>query len=136
MVASIDVRRDEAGQLTCFSHSGKRAVPGAIRWPGRASWPTAAPARSCSRRSIATAPCAGYDLELIAQVAGAVGIPVIASGGAGSYDDLIAAVGAGASAVAAASIFHFTEQTPAGAKEAMQAAGIPVRQRLSHPVVA
>ena len=54
---------------------------------------------------------------------------MIASGGAGSYEDMIKAVcEAGASAVAAASIFHFTEQTPAGAKKAMEKAGIPVRK--------
>jgi len=69
----------------------------------------------------------GYDLEGVRAVAEAVTIPVIASGGAGSYADLIDAVRAGASAVAAASIFHFTEQTPREAKLALQHAGIPAR---------
>lgn len=69
----------------------------------------------------------GYDLELIAHVAGAVTVPVIASGGAGSYEDMAAAIGAGASAVAAASIFHFTEQTPLEAKRFLHARGIPTR---------
>ena len=56
-------------------------------------------------------------------------IPVIASGGAGNYQHMVDAVSqAGASAIAAASIFHFTEQTPAEAKTAMQTAGIPVRR--------
>jgi cyclase len=77
----------------------------------------------------------GYDLELIERVACAVTVPVIASGGAGSYQHMVDAVQrAGASAVAAASMFHFTEQTPAGAKAAMQAAGIPVRQNLGGPL--
>jgi cyclase len=76
----------------------------------------------------------GYDLDLVGQVAAAVSIPVIASGGAGCYQHMIEAVQAGASAVAAASIFHFTQQTPAEAKTAMQAAGIPVRQGLSASV--
>ncbi|MGI9316080.1 MAG: HisA/HisF-related TIM barrel protein, partial [bacterium] len=71
----------------------------------------------------------GYDLDLVESVVEVVGVPVIASGGAGSYQHMIDVVKqAGASAVAAASIFHFTEQTPASAKSAMQAAGIPVRQ--------
>jgi cyclase len=71
----------------------------------------------------------GYDLDLVERVAGAVRIPVIASGGAGCYQHMVDAVTqAGASAVAAASIFHFTEQTPAEAKAAMAAAGIPIRQ--------
>jgi cyclase len=71
----------------------------------------------------------GYDLDLIAAVVSAVKIPVIASGGAGNYQHMVEAVlKAGASAVAAASIFHFTEQTPVEAKKALAAAGIPVRQ--------
>jgi len=71
----------------------------------------------------------GYDLALIEAVARAVNIPVIASGGAGTYQHMVEAVTeAGASAVAAASMFHFTEQTPAGAKTALAAAGVPVRQ--------
>jgi cyclase len=71
----------------------------------------------------------GYDLMLVEQVVNAVNIPVIAAGGAGNYGHMIEVVkNAGASAVAAASIFHFTEQTPAGAKQAMEEAGIPVRR--------
>lgn len=71
----------------------------------------------------------GYDLQLVEKVAHVVDIPVIASGGAGSYEHMVSAVrDAGASAVAAASMFHFTEQTPAGAKQALSAAGIPVRR--------
>lgn len=69
----------------------------------------------------------GYDLELISRVAGAVACPVTASGGAGSYEDMNAALGAGASAVAAASMFHFTDQTPRGAKEYLQDRGHEVR---------
>jgi len=71
----------------------------------------------------------GYDLPLIEAVVRAVKVPVIASGGAGNYQHMVEAVTqAGASAVAAASMFHFTEQTPAGAKAALAAAGVPVRQ--------
>jgi cyclase len=70
----------------------------------------------------------GYDLSLIRTVASAVTIPVIASGGAGSYADMADAIlDAGASAVAAASMFHFTEQTPLEAKRYLQDRGIPVR---------
>ena len=73
----------------------------------------------------------GYDLQLIQDVASAVDVPVIASGGAGKYQDMIdAIVHAGASAVAAASIFHSTEQTPSGAKQAMKSAGINIRNNL------
>jgi cyclase len=69
----------------------------------------------------------GYDLELISAVSSAVSIPVIASGGAGSYLDMLRAIESGASAVAAASIFHFTEQTPLEAKRFLREHGIPVR---------
>ena len=70
----------------------------------------------------------GYDLQILTAVTAAVTIPVIASGGAGTYQDLVDAVVVGdAAAVAAASIFHFTEQTPAEAKKHMKSAGIPVR---------
>jgi cyclase len=69
----------------------------------------------------------GYDLDTIREVTEAVTLPVIASGGAGSYDDMLAAVRAGASAVAAASMFHFTEQTPRGAKDHLRGNGVPVR---------
>ncbi|MEQ8738792.1 MAG: HisA/HisF-related TIM barrel protein, partial [Hoeflea sp.] len=71
----------------------------------------------------------GYDLKLVEAVVNAVSIPVIASGGAGNYQHMVEVVrDAGASAVAAASIFHFTELTPAGAKQALADAGIPVRK--------
>ena len=70
----------------------------------------------------------GFDLELTRAVADAVAIPVIASGGAGDLDDLVAGVRDGhASAVLAASIFHFGEFTIRQAKARMAEAGIPVR---------
>ena len=70
----------------------------------------------------------GYDIELTQQVSGAVSIPVIASGGAGSYEDIVSVLQAGnASAVAAASIFHFTEQTPLEAKRFLKSRGLNVR---------
>jgi imidazole glycerol-phosphate synthase subunit HisF len=70
----------------------------------------------------------GYELELTRRVAGAVDVPVIASGGAGELDHLVEAVdGAGADAVLCASIFHYGRHTVREAKEHMRAAGIPVR---------
>ena len=70
----------------------------------------------------------GYDLELLAAVTSAVGVPVIASGGAGNTRHLVEAVKqGGADAVLAASIFHFGEVSIAEAKRDMAAAGIPVR---------
>ena len=71
---------------------------------------------------------AGFDIALTRAVADAVTIPVIASGGVGTLDHLVAGVVEGhASAVLAASIFHFGEFTIRQAKERMAAAGIPMR---------
>jgi cyclase len=71
---------------------------------------------------------AGYDTSLTRAVADAVGVPVIASGGVGKLDDLVAGVREGhANAVLAASIFHFGEATIAQAKRALAQAGLPVR---------
>jgi cyclase len=69
----------------------------------------------------------GYDLDLISAVAEKTSLPIVASGGAGSPEHMIAAVNAGAGAVLAASIFHFGEWTIAEVKEHMRQAGIPVR---------
>jgi cyclase len=70
----------------------------------------------------------GYDIGLLRAVTGAVGVPVIASGGAGNVGHLVQAVTEGhADAVLAASIFHFGEVSIARAKQAMAVAGVPVR---------
>ncbi len=71
---------------------------------------------------------AGYDLQLTAAVAERVGVPVIASGGAGELDDLTDAINAGADAVLCASIFHYGHHTVEEVKEHLAAAGIPVRR--------
>jgi cyclase len=70
---------------------------------------------------------AGYDVELTAAVAARVGVPVIASGGAGELDHLVEALRAGADAVLCASIFHYGRQTVAEVKDHLGRAGIPVR---------
>ncbi|MBI5200665.1 MAG: imidazole glycerol phosphate synthase subunit HisF [Elusimicrobia bacterium] len=70
----------------------------------------------------------GYDLELTRKVSEAVSIPVIASGGAGTYAHMEQALREGkASAVAAAAIFHYTEQTPLEAKRYLHEKGFPIR---------
>jgi len=69
----------------------------------------------------------GYDLELVRAVSSQVGVPVIASGGAGELDHLVAALEAGADAVLCASIFHYGHYTVADVKQHLAAAGIAVR---------
>jgi cyclase len=70
----------------------------------------------------------GYDLDLLRTVRGGVGIPVVASGGARSGADLVAAIGAGANAVLAASILHDGLATVTGLKNELTGAGIVVRR--------
>jgi cyclase len=70
----------------------------------------------------------GYDLALTSAVSDAVGVPVIASGGAGELEHLAQALQAGADAVLCASIFHYGRYTVAQAKAHLAAAGIPVRE--------
>lgn len=128
VVASIDVRQYPLGAgWKCFSHAGKQPTGREV-----CAWAREVEDRGAGEILITSierdGTFQGYDLALIAAVVRAVKIPVIASGGAGNYQHMVDAVKqAGASAVAAASMFHFTEQTPAGAKAAMQDAGIPVR---------
>lgn len=128
VVASIDARRSDDGTYRCYSHSAtvdERRDP--VEWARELVDRGAGEILLTSIERDGT--MTGYDLGLIERVAQAVPVPVIASGGAGNYQHLIEAVTqAGASAVACASIFHFTERTPAGAKAAMEAAGIPVRR--------
>jgi imidazole glycerol-phosphate synthase subunit HisF len=69
----------------------------------------------------------GYDLALTAAVSDAVGVPVIASGGAGEPEHLVEALRSGADAVLCASIFHYGQHTITEAKSHLAAAGIPVR---------
>ena len=70
----------------------------------------------------------GYDLELIRAVADSVSVPVICCGGAGTLRDLVTGITEGhASAVSAASIFHFTDQNLIKARSYMRQAGIDVR---------
>ena len=127
LTVSIDVRWI-GDKWLCFSHSGKSATDYEVR-----DWAREMYDRGAGEIMITSidrdGTYQGYDLSLIEAVVQAVDIPIIASGGAGSYQDMVDAVlKGGASAVAAASIFHFTEQTPAEAKVAMQNAGIATRK--------
>ncbi len=128
VVVSIDVRQQEKGIWTCFSQAGQKSESiSVLDWAKQVEDLGAGEILLTSIERDGT--MKGYDLGLIETVSQAVSIPVIASGGAGCAQHMIDAVKqAGASAVAAASIFHFTEQTPAQMKVAMQAAGIPVRK--------
>lgn len=129
VVASIDVRREgDSYRWDCYSHAGRnRRDRDVVDWARELESRGAGEILLTSIDRDGT--MLGYDLALIESVTQAVKIPVIASGGAGNYQHMVDAVlQAGASAVAAASMFHFTEQTPAGAKAALASAGVPVRR--------
>ncbi|MDA8702278.1 imidazole glycerol phosphate synthase subunit HisF [Candidatus Pelagibacter bacterium] len=69
----------------------------------------------------------GYDIDLISKISSKVNIPVIASGGVGNLDHLVDGIKSGASAVLAASIFHYGKHSVKEAKEYLDSKGIPVR---------
>ena len=128
VVASVDVRKKAPNRWDCYSRSGRDATGKEV-----VEWVKELEDRGAGEILITAiekdGTMEGYDLDLIGAVTQAVRIPVIASGGAGNSGHLIAAVKqAGASAVAAASIFHFTELTPEQMKTEMRAAGIPTRK--------
>jgi cyclase len=128
VVASIDVRKNADGGWMCFSHAGQQDSGREV-----CEWARELESRGAGEILVTSidrdGTFQGYDLALIETVVDAVKIPVIASGGAGTYQHMVEAVKqAGASAVAAASMFHYTQQTPAGAKAALAAAGVPVRK--------
>jgi cyclase len=127
VVASIDARRAGPGRWEVCTHAGTRPLGRDAVLQARLveAWGAGEVLLTSIDRD---GTMEGYDVDLVRAVSAAVGIPVIASGGCGRYEDMVAAVReGGASAVAAASIFHFTHQTPLEAKRHLAAAGIPVR---------
>ena len=125
-VASVDARRSGDG-WEVFTHGGRRATGiDAVDHALRLAELGAGELLVTSMDRDGTK--GGYDLDLIRAIADRTAVPVVASGGVGSLDDLVAGVVEGhASAVLAASIFHFGQATVAEAHEALAAAGVPVR---------
>jgi imidazole glycerol-phosphate synthase subunit HisF len=127
VVVSIDVRRAADGALDVLTHSGTKPAgkhPVELALEMEALGAGEILVTSVDRDGHMN----GYDIDLIRQVSEAVRIPVIASGGAGSYADMAAALREGkAAAVAAASIYHFTQQTPLEAKRFLRDQGFAVR---------
>ena len=125
VTVSIDARRTTKGHEV-FSHCGARPTgfePAALAAEAEDAGAGEILLTSIDRDGTMD----GYDIELIASVARTVSVPVVASGGAGDYAHMAEALEAGASAVAASSIFHFTEMTPLGAKTYLRDRGFPVR---------
>jgi cyclase len=126
-VIAIDAKKSDGG-WDVYTHGGRKRIEGreAVAWSREAVERGAGEVLLTSMDRDGTSD--GYDLALTKAVADAVDVPVIASGGAGELDHLVAAVNDGhADAVLCASIFHYGAHTVAEAKERMDAAGIPVR---------
>jgi cyclase len=127
-VVAIDAKQREGGGWQVFTHGGRSATGlDPIAWAvevverGAGEILLTSMDRDGARN--------GYDIALLSAVSAAVGVPVIASGGAGTTGHLVEAIRDGrADAVLAASIFHFGDITIGQAKAAMASAGLPVRQ--------
>ncbi|MBT2186529.1 imidazole glycerol phosphate synthase subunit HisF [Sphingobium nicotianae] len=127
IVGSVDARRTAVGQWEIFTHGGRRPTGiDAVAHAVLLAELGAGELLVTSMDSDGTQ--AGYDLALTRAIADAVTVPVIASGGVGTLEHLVEGVKSGhASAVLAASIFHFGQHSIKDAREALAAAGIAVR---------
>jgi cyclase len=133
LVVAIDARRSagDASTWEVCTHGGRRPTGiDAVAWARRMADAGAGEILLTSMDRDGTK--RGYDLAFVRAVADAVPIPVIASGGGGSAEDLAAALddgpdGGHAQAALAASIFHFRETTVGDVKRRLRALGIPVR---------
>jgi cyclase len=127
VVVAIDARRREQGGWEVYTHGGRRhAGLDAIEWAMRAEQLGAGELLLTSMDCDGTRN--GYDIELTRAVSDAVRIPVIASGGAGKVEHFYDALTAGgASAVLAASLFHFGELSIGDVKNYLRSRGLEVR---------
>lgn len=127
IVVSIDVKKVVSGKYEVFVHAGKKATGVCpIDFSKRAEELGAGEILITSIDQDGT--MTGYDTELTKHISNMVSVPVIASGGAGNYQHMLDVITlGGASAIAAASIFHYTQQTPLEAKHYLKEHGIHVR---------
>ena len=127
IVVAIDAKRAPGGHWEVFTHGGRNATGlDAVEWARKMESLGAGEILLTSMDRDGTA--AGYDIPLNLAVSSAVEVPVIASGGAGNLNHMADVLKqGGASAVLAASIFHFGTYTVRQAKEHLRAAGLPVR---------
>jgi imidazole glycerol-phosphate synthase subunit HisF len=127
IVVAIDAQAASAGGWEVYTHGGRRATGiEAVAWAKRMAALGAGEILLTSMDRDGTK--LGFDIPLTRTVADAVTIPVIASGGVGTLDHLVEGIRDGhATAVLAASVFHFGTYRVAAAKAHLTAAGIPVR---------
>jgi len=127
MVLSVDAKRRPDGGWEVVTHGGRRP-----RGRDAVAWVREGVERGAGEILLTSIDAdgtrAGYDLELLRAVVAAVGVPVIASGGAGEPAHLAAALEAGAAAVLAASIFHQGTYDVQQVKDYLEARGFPMRR--------
>jgi cyclase len=128
VVVAVDAKQVSPGKWEIFTHGGRKATGiDAVAYAIEAARLGAGEILLTSMDRDGTK--AGYDLALTRMISDAVPVPVVASGGVGGVADLVSGVRDGhASAVLAASIFHFGEVTVAQARAALADAGLPVRE--------
>lgn len=126
VVVAIDAKRED-GRYPVFSRSGSTGTGrDAVEWAREAESRGAGEVLLTSIDRDGTR--AGFDCELTAAVSAAVAIPVIASGGAGTFEHFVEVFTAGrADAALAASIFHYSEHAVSDLKRFLRSAGVPVR---------
>ena len=127
IVVGIDYKEVSKDKFSCISHSGKKNEnKDPLMW-----------LKECENRGAGEFVVTsidkdglmqGYDINMIKKMCEKTSIPIIASGGAGEYKHMFETFESGASAVTAASIYHFTEQTPAEAKKFLFNKNISVRK--------
>jgi cyclase len=130
VVVSIDVKREDNGELMVYSHNGtKNTGKNVVEWADQAVQLGAGEIFLTSIDH--DGKMDGFDTKLIELVAKTarlrVQVPVIASGGAGTPEHFLAAIQSGADAVSAASIFQYTQYTPNDIKAYLAEHGVPVR---------
>jgi len=128
IVVAIDARRVAPGKWNVFTHGGRRDTGlDAVEWAKKVESLGAGEILLTSMDADGTKD--GYDVALTRAVSDATNVPIIASGGAGKLEHLVDVIkNGGASAVLAASIFHFGTYTIAQAKAFLKQHGIPVRE--------
>jgi cyclase len=133
VIVSIDAKAHPEGVYEVVAESGRRQTGKRVE-----DWASEAASRGAGEIFLNSIDCdgmgQGYDLHLIRKVASHVSVPLIACGGAGTFEHLASAIrDGGASSVAAANIFTFKELSYFSAKDALAAAGISVRPSETAP---
>ena len=127
IVVAVDAKKNSSGHWDVYTHGGRKNTGlDVVKWCEVAESKGAGEILLTSMDRDGTQ--VGYDIDLMSKISSQVNIPVIASGGVGNLDHLVDGIKLGnASAVLAASIFHYGKYSVKEAKEYLDSKGIPVR---------